>query len=75
MSEQNRASKHPISAIRRVCALRAAAMALQTAGRGNVVLLAAVLCLGLRGDTQQVDINLEVGTIFYCRGNAVLVRC
>lgn len=75
MSTQNRVSKHKIYAIRSVCALCVAAMTIQTAGRGTIVILAVVLCLGFQGDTQQVDINLEVGTISYCRGNAVLEWC
>lgn len=41
-------------------------MALQTAGRGVVVLLAMLFCLDVQGHAQLVDVDIEVGVIFHC---------
>lgn len=40
-------------------------MALETAGRGTLIIL-AVLCLDLQGDAQPLELNFEVGAVFSC---------
>lgn len=48
-----------------VCALSIVGMALETAGRGTLVIL-AVLCLDLQGNAQPLELNFEVGAVFAC---------
>lgn len=57
------------------CTLPIVTMALQTAGRGVVVLLAMLFCLDIQGHAQLVDADVEVGAIFHCWILHILFKC
>lgn len=51
-------------------------MAFETAGRGTLVILAALLCLDFQSDARQLELNVEVGAVFSGgESEAFLARC
>lgn len=57
-----------------VCTLSIVVMALETAGRGTLIIL-VVLCLDLQGDAQPLELNFEVGAVFSCKPFHAFLAC